>query len=351
MRVVAVDWLGRGGIAECTASWLYTAGGLGAELHVVTRPGRDLAMEGSRTVAVRDRRSPIAAHREVVRAAARAIRDTKPDLVVIQNYVVAMLERPTFEAARAVGARVVWVVHDHRLHSPLAGSRAGFRALSRRADDVVCHSEFVGAAVERFCGRPVRLVPHPQQLRLLRTPGDTPLPFERPHGRLALHFGVLKRRYKGSRLVAQLARAGVPGWSFVLLGVGAPDERAAVCVPRFVSGEELAASVRASEAIVLPYGKATQSGAVVLAQSLGVVPVASAVGAIPEQIENGETGILVPAGAPVDTWREALTRMEPERAALIGAAAQAAAQARHAEFTEWVGSLVGGAGQVDELRG
>ena len=55
-----------------------------------------------------------------------------------------------------------------------------------------------------------------------------------------------------------------------------------------------------------PYTHATQSAVVVLAHVLGSVPVASAVGGIPEQIANGIDGILVERDSGIDAWRRAL---------------------------------------------
>src|SRR5688500_8080170 len=127
--VVIVDWLGRGGIAHTTHEWVTAIGGAGHEITVVTRPGRDLAGVPVNTVGGRGR-SQLA----VVRAAARKIDEVRPDLVVVQNYVIPALERPVFAAAATAGARVAVVVHNHRQHSLASGSRLGLRSTLRRAD-------------------------------------------------------------------------------------------------------------------------------------------------------------------------------------------------------------------------
>src|SRR5438132_410075 len=64
----------------------------------------------------------ISAHRAVVRAAVDAIDVHRPSCVVIQNYVLPPLEHAVHRAARRVGARVVVVVHDDRLHTWRAGT-------------------------------------------------------------------------------------------------------------------------------------------------------------------------------------------------------------------------------------
>src|SRR6185295_7899467 len=161
-----------------------------------------------------------------------------------------------------------------------------------------------------------RVVALPVQLGMVRA---TASEGERPAGRVragdlaAVHFGILRRRYKGTDLVTQLAGT-VEGWTMRALGVGAPAERPGlVSVPRYLDADELVGLVGTSDAAVLPYRKATQSGAVVLAQVLGTVPVASAVGGIPEQITHAEDGLLVTPGADVDAWRAALAELRDDR--------------------------------------
>ena len=62
------------------------------------------------------------------------------------------------------------------------------------------------------------------------------------------------------------------------------------------------------------------------AMALGLPVVASAVDGVPEVVENGKTGVLVPPAAPV-ALEKALKELAgaPERRAALGAAAHAAA--------------------------
>jgi glycosyltransferase involved in cell wall biosynthesis len=78
---------------------------------------------------------------------------------------------------------------------------------------------------------------------------------------------------------------------------------------------------------------------VLFAQQLGVVPVASAVGGIVEQIAHGVDGILLPAGADVRAWRTALETVgdDPER---LARGARARAGAADAAFERRVDALV-----------
>lgn len=338
MSVLLVDWLGRGGIAQTAEAWAVELRAAGRDVEVVTRADREL---GSGMVAVRGVAATggrLRAHAAVVRAAAAEIRRRRPRVVVIQNYVIPALEAPVHRAAAAVGARTVVVVHDHRLHSRVAGTRAGLRRHLRAADLVVAHTNFVAAAVRDYTGRrDVTVIPHPVPVGMLHHPRSVPPVLDVPDAaRLAIHFGVLKRRYKGTAVVTQMATAGVPGWIFAVLGVGASARGPVLAAPGFLAPGALCGAVARSHATLLPYTIASQSGAVVLAQVLGSVPVASAVGGIPEQIVDGDTGVLVPPGATADRWRSALADLDESPRAAMAARAQARVWADHAVFASRV---------------
>ena len=80
-------------------------------------------------------------------------------------------------------------------------------------------------------------------------------------------------------------------------------------------------------AVVLPYRQASQSGVGSLAKSYGRASVVTNEGGLPELVADG-SGIVVPsedAGALANALIEVVT--EPGRAAAMGAAASASAQA------------------------
>lgn len=339
MSTLVVDWLGRGGIAQTSAAWVIELEQQGYDVAIVTREGRELVEVGTEVgcpVVTARGRTSVAAHRAVAMAAAREIRDRRPSCVVIQNYVIPAAELPVYQAAREVGARIVFVVHDDRLHSRVAGTHVGLRALMRRSDELVAHTHWVARGVASRAGRQVSVIAHPVQLGMLRETASVDggaAPRDDSGDLVAVHFGVLRRRYKGADLVAQLA-GGVEGWTFCALGVGAPAARPGLAsTPRYLDAAELVSLVGTSDAALLPYRKATQSGAVVLAQALGVVPIVSAVGGIPEQITDAEDGVLMTPGAGIDAWRAALVDLHDDTVRKpMGAAARDRAWRAHERF-------------------
>ncbi|MBK5287632.1 MAG: glycosyltransferase family 4 protein [Acidimicrobiia bacterium] len=303
MSAVVIDWLGRGGIAQTTPAWVAALRQAGHTTTVVTRGGRELG----ECVAPPEAVHPILTHRRLAALAARIIEEERPDLVVIQNYVLPPLETALDRTLARTGTRSVVVVHDHRLHSPLAGTRAGLRRRLRRAETIVTHSQFVADAVRRFSGREdILSIPLPLPLELkATTAGHSVLPDS--DDSTALLFGIVKRRYKGIDVVQELAATGIDGWRLAAAGVGAPtDSPGLVGVDAFIPGPDLIATIGASEAVILPYRIASQSAAVVLAQSQGTLPIATAVGGIPEQITAGVDGCLVSPTASIRDWRRAI---------------------------------------------
>jgi glycosyltransferase involved in cell wall biosynthesis len=335
MSVVIVDWLGRGGIAQCTRTWVEVCEAHGHATTVVTRGDREIRGDAVRAPA--EGPHPLVTHRRLAALAARTVDELGPDLVIVQNYVVPALERPLDRALARHPSRTVVVMHDHQHHSRLAGSHAGLPQRLRAADVVLTHSEFVAAHVRAATGRPDVGVlplpaPHVGEAGVDRLPPSA--------GRTAIGFGVMKRRYKGASVFRSLAADGIPGWRFAIAGVGAPATATnVVSFPGYLAAGDLAATVGGADSALMPYRLATQSGAIPFAQLVGTVPIATAVGGLVEQIDSGRDGILIAPDAEAGAWRDALATVAADGPALAANGRRRVARL-DAEFRDRAGALL-----------
>lgn len=334
-----VDWLGRGGIAHTVESWYRELERAGTEAIVATRDGRELASAVPGALGVADALGPLAAHARLIRAARRLVQSRHPAVVVLHGSVVPQLEMSLVRAARRAGARTVLVAHEAQIarHYPLA--ERGLARLVRSVDALVAHSRFVDGLLAAGAGRHADLViPLPMPLGLVGLDGEPAMPgkpvVDVGDDLLALNFGHLHRDYKGAATVVALAKHDVPGWRVALVGKGAPEVAGtAIRVDRFLDAGDLVATVAASDAVLLPYERASQSAAVLLGQALGSAVVASAVGGIPEQIEDGRTGILLPPSGLPSVWAAALdTLRDPGVRRRLAVAGRDRVVTAHREF-------------------
>jgi glycosyltransferase involved in cell wall biosynthesis len=88
---------------------------------------------------------------------------------------------------------------------------------------------------------------------------------------------------------------------------------------RFIPEEEVANVFKKASIVVLPYKSATQSGVIPVAATFKLPVIATRVGGIPEQITDGETGILIEPGS-VEQLSAAIERLltNPDQAVRLG---------------------------------
>jgi glycosyltransferase involved in cell wall biosynthesis len=150
-------------------------------------------------------------------------------------------------------------------------------------------------------------------------------------------FGRL-RAYKGLDLLRDawpLLRASCPTAELRVVGEGeaealAPGIGALPGVTldcRWVAEAELPGLLAASDAILLPYREASQSGVVGLAFALGVPAVATPVGGLAEQVTDGVTGTVAASVTPA-ALAEAMARLcDPATRARLADGAREAGRA------------------------
>jgi glycosyltransferase involved in cell wall biosynthesis len=254
----------------------------------------------------------------IVRAV-RLIRRVRPDVLVLQwwtgavlhSYIVLVL------AARSVGASVVVEFHEvedtGEARLPLIGAlvRRGLRAVLKRADGFLVHSEFDRSALRQaydLTGRPIEVVPHGpyDHHRAAHRPGAEP-----DVCRL-LFFGTI-RPYKGleylvdafdsldadesARFRLTVAGETWEGWTRpVSMIASSPHRDRITLINRYVSDDEVTSLFAEADAVVLPYLRSSASGPLHIAMANGLPVVVTSVGGLTEAAAGYGGAIMVPPG-------------------------------------------------------
>jgi glycosyltransferase involved in cell wall biosynthesis len=85
---------------------------------------------------------------------------------------------------------------------------------------------------------------------------------------------------------------------------------------RYIPMEEVAALMEMSTVVVYPYLNSTQSGALQVAYTFGKPVIATNVGGLPEAVEDGKSGFIIPPASPDDLARTMLRLIEDHALAL-----------------------------------
>jgi glycosyltransferase involved in cell wall biosynthesis len=177
------------------------------------------------------------------------------------------------------------------------------RAFVRRADGVIAYSAFVARALTPHVAGEVGVMHagiYPQVYGIFEKE------FNRAEALDVLFFGRIEP-YKGVDVLLDAylllrekdrpihltiaGRGNIPAdFSQKALAAGVDLKN------YWLSGEELGGLIKDADVIVAPYTDATQSGVVITAISYLVPVIATRVGALPEYVEDGEGGFLVPPG-------------------------------------------------------
>jgi glycosyltransferase involved in cell wall biosynthesis len=231
------------------------------------------------------------------------LRRLRPDLAICA--MPGLLDLLMVAALRLVGARLVVIVHDADCHpgDGLPMQMVLQRLLCRCADGLAVLSAHVGERLRAqklagAPGRPVIAFKHPPFAFAM--PADHRLPGP---PRL-LCFGRLLP-YKGFDLLADALARLLPGelpGELVVRVVGCGPEsaglsalRAIPCVTvenRWVPEAEIGSLLAWSDAIILPYREASQSGVAAAALAAGRPVIATRVGGLGEQLASAPLALL-----------------------------------------------------------
>lgn len=257
----------------------------------------------------------------------RALRSC--DLVVLA--VLSPVQVPSYLGILAGLRRrtpVVALCHNVLPHETKPYDRPLMRALLRRVDRVLAHTETQASLARELTDRPVAVAEMAAHMPAARTAPTAARPAGAPVHRRLLFFGIV-RPYKGLDVLLRALAAGPPEVSLTVAGEfwgGLNETRSLIDAsrlservelrPGYVPADEIPALFGAADALVLPYRSATASQNVWMAYEHGVPVIATRVGGFPDQVRDGVDGLLCDPGDP-DSLADALHRFyrpgEPER--------------------------------------
>jgi len=270
--------------------------------------------------------------------ARRFIGEQKPDIVHFsESYdfrcLLLMLLCP--------GVPFVTTVHDPIPHAGERISLQKFKHWVRdrirlRSHGLIVHGQGLRDVLSEYSGIPIGriyFVPHGEYRYYTYFDQKHPEP---SNGHKNILFFGRWEDYKGIDVLIDaepLIADRVPNVRIILAGEGRLT--LADLQPRMVNpdhfeirnyaipDDEVPSLFRRADVVVLPYRQATQSGPLHIAAMLARPLVASAVGAMSEVIEDGETGVLVPPGNP-EALAQAVCRIleNPLEALRLGRSAQ-----------------------------
>ena len=263
----------------------------------------------------------------------RRIREFRPDVVITE-----IVRDPRWIALAGRVPRIQ-VVHDDQPHDPgeqvPAYERAVFDRWGARSAATITYSEYVAAGVAArrdVAGTPVHVVPLASDIDPQWVP-----PFVGPEARHDfVMFGRLNP-YKNVGVVLEawqrhIVGGGWRGDDLVLIGDGPLDAGALPKHTRWRNGSyryaEVIPTLAAAKGSVSHYRRASQSGVQVLSMQLGVMPIVSTAGGLPEYQPPGCPPIGVDDVAGLAAAFDLLA--DPSVAAQLGAEA-ARHYARHCD--------------------
>lgn len=290
-----------------------------AEVMLVTRDhGYELGIEGDAAAAKRayldprvrlevlsGRQSALSSLREVARIS-REINRFAPQILHSQYHVDWRLLR--LAQLRRDVPHVV-TVHDvvHHPQAKLQRNRiqlAVERALLGGPSAYIVHARYLADLARQQswyrAGKPLYAIPVGPLVR-------KPLSLELPDSRTVLFFGRVEY-YKGLDVLVDAVRLiDDPGLRVIVAGTGEDLERCRRLASddsrfdwrdRFISDEELSRLFAECSLVVVPYREASQSAVVPLAFAHRRAVVATDTGGLPEAVDVGRTGVLVPIEDP-----------------------------------------------------
>jgi D-inositol-3-phosphate glycosyltransferase len=251
------------------------------------------------------------------------IRNNNLDIIDLQWEPHGRFQNLFLRLASMKGAKLVYTAHNVMPHENGAMDRARLAFLYGRADRILVHSEDskrrLLAAFDIDAGK-VRVISHGNCLAFLSGVDQKKarMKLGLSDGKIVLFTGFI-REYKGLGILIEAFRTvkkKVKDAKLVIAGKPLIDvseyvkairdchlEKDVVTRFEYVPAGEMGLYFSAADVVALPYRNVYQSGVVQPAYAFGKPVVATAVGGLPEAVEDGKSGLLVPPDNPGELAR------------------------------------------------
>ncbi|NND72824.1 MAG: glycosyltransferase [Rhodothermales bacterium] len=351
MRIAVVSAANpyRGGIAQFTDALAAELRSGDHEVHIFTFsrqypgvlfPGKSQLKEGVNAVPENTSRSIDTVNPLSWYATGRKIVAFEPDLVIINFWMP--FTGPAFGTIvkyvkKHCSAPVICICHNVTPHETRPGDKVFTRFALNKADGFIVLSSTVGKDLQQLLpDAQYRLTHHP----VYDVYGE-PVPREMARQELnlgeqnvLLFFGLI-RNYKGLDILLHALpeiNANAPAHLFVV-GEFYDDERPyldlvqslgmtdhVTIINRFVPDDEVATYFCAADTVVLPYRSATQSGVVQIAMHFDRACIVTDTGGLPEMVQDGITGFVVPVDDAKSLSRSVIRFFEDDNQSQMEAA-------------------------------
>ncbi len=245
------------------------------------------------------------------------IKREKPDIVHWHEVKVPFLEWLIVDYLHKRNIRVVYSAHDV-LHHEKKAVTPSLRKLYGSFDRIIAHAEANKRVILELLtsdAAKIAVVPHGEYSMIagaVKSKRDARESLAIPRqGKVLLFFGYI-RKYKGLSLLLEAlaqARRRIPDLFLVIAGEAKEDfsiyEKQMETLGLtdiirsdvgYVAMEEIPNYFSAADLVVLPYSNIYQSGIVYMAYAYERPVIVTDVGGLPEVVEEGKTGYIVPAG-------------------------------------------------------
>lgn len=206
----------------------------------------------------------------------------------------------------------IYTVHNVLPHEDSAAMMSIYQKIYHKMDGLIFHNQHSLHQFQTlFPNIPAKktIIPHGEYGTL----GSVDLSGELPQTPNVLFFGNI-RPYKGLKHLIQafpMIQQKIPQAKLYIAGQALEDfspyqmqletlglTDRVTCTLDYIPDEDIPGIFRQASVVVLPYEHIDQSGVLLLAMGMGRAVVASAVGGIPEVIDDGKTGVLVEPNNP-----------------------------------------------------